>query len=115
MSEHPDEFLKLVTEGNPASIIITPGLKKALAAAGISWSVFMIVMTYAVESWLADIKLKAGRLGVMKAIESLDDYRYYANIEQTQKSPQAMLQNSQTQDIPTIPQTTNLLSKYKKV
>ena len=62
---------------------MTPGLKKALAAAGISWTAFSIIMTYAVESWLADMQLKAGRLGVMKAMESLEDPRYYANIERT--------------------------------
>ena len=40
-------------------------------------------MTYAVEAWLADMQLKAGRLGVMKAMESLNDTAYYANIEPT--------------------------------
>ena len=81
--EHPDEFVKLVQSGKLGSILMTPGLKKALAAAGISWTAFSIIMTYAVESWLADMQLKAGRLGVMKAMESLEDPRYYANIERT--------------------------------
>jgi len=78
---HPDEFIKLLSSGKIGSILVTPGLKKALAAAGISWAAFTLVMTYAIEAWLADIQLKAGRLGVMKAIEGLDDYRYYANVE----------------------------------
>ncbi len=38
------------------------------------------------------MQLKAGRLGVMKAMESLEDPRYYANIEPTE---QAQIQYSE--------------------
>ncbi len=48
--EHPDEFVKLVQSGKLGSIFMTPGLKKALAAAGISWTAFSIIITYAVEA-----------------------------------------------------------------
>jgi len=86
---HPDEFIKLVRSGKVGSIFMTPGLKKALKIAGISFTTFTLAMTYVIESWLADIKLKAGRLGVMKAMEGLNDPRYYADIEPAQKHEQA--------------------------
>ena len=85
-NEHPDEVLKLLSSGKITNIFITPELKKALVVAGISWTVFSVAMTYAVEAWLADMQLKAGRLGVMKAMESLNDTAYYANIEPTTES-----------------------------
>lgn len=86
---HPDEFIKLVRSGKLGSIFMTPGLKKALKIAGISFTTFTLAMTYVIESWLADIKLKAGRLGVMKAMEGLNDPRYYADIEPAQKQEQS--------------------------
>lgn len=98
---HPDEFIKLVKSGKVGKIFMTPGLKKALAAAGISWTVFTLAMTYAIESWLADIKLKAGRLGVMKAMEGLNDPRYYADIEPAQQAEKSQ-----------PAQTTNLMAKF---
>lgn len=98
---HPDEFVELVKSGKVGQIFMTPGLKKALRTAGISFTAFTLIMTYAIESWLADIKLKAGRLGVMKAMEGLSDPRYYANIEPAQ-------QPEQIQSVP----TTNLMAKF---
>ena len=62
---------------------MTPQLEKALTVAGISWTVFSFAMAYVIQAWLANMQLKAGRLGVMKAMESLDDPAYYANIEPT--------------------------------
>ena len=49
----------------------------------LSWKLdgLTIVLTYAIEAWLANMELKAGRLGVMKSLEDLKDPRYYANIE----------------------------------
>lgn len=106
-NEHPDEFIKLVKSGKVGSLFMTPGLKKAIAAIGISWTVFTLAITYAIESWLADMQLKAGRLGVMKAIESLDDPRYYANIEpvETPKQPQ---------ESPASATDSNLLARIKR-
>ncbi len=84
-NEHPDEFVKLVSSGKIATLFITPGLTKAIAAAGITWTAFSLGVTYAFQAWLADMQLKAGRLGVMKSLESLNDPRYYANIEPVQE------------------------------
>ncbi len=123
LTEHPDEFIKFISQGKPTSIFMTPGLKRALATAGISWATFMLVLTYALESWMADIKLKAGRLGVMKAMEGLEDPRYYANIEPVQ-TPVNTKNNNTVQAVTTenkeIPETAgtsangNLLDKFKK-
>ena len=60
---------------------MTPELQKALLIAGISIPTFSIVITYIIESWLADMQIKAGRLGVMKSLDDLNDIRYYADVE----------------------------------
>ena len=106
-NEHPDEFIKLVKTGKIGNILMTPGLKKALAAIGVSWTVFTLAITYAIESWLADMQLKAGRLGVMKAIESLEDPRYYANVEPTE-------QKDKPQTSPAFEAESNLLARINK-
>ncbi len=80
-NEHPDEFLAYIRTGKILNIYQTPSLQKAALAAGISWTVLNVIITYTIEAILADIQLKAGRLGVMKALDSLDDPAYYANIE----------------------------------
>lgn len=87
-NKRPDEMIKLMTSGKLADIFITPQLRKALAAAGISWLTFSFGITYLAEAIMADMQLKAGRLGVMKAMESLDDPAYYANVEPTVEAKQ---------------------------
>ena len=104
---HPDEFIKLVKSGKVGQIFMTPGLKRTLKIAGISFTTFTLVMTYAIESWLADIKLKAGRMGVMKAMEGLNDPRYYADIEpaqQGEKSQPAQTSNVMAKLTPNTPE-----------
>ncbi|MCQ2789091.1 MAG: hypothetical protein MJ229_01810 [bacterium] len=81
LQENPDEFIAMLKKNKVSNVFMTPNLKKALAVAGISWTTFTISITYAIESWLADMQLKSGRLGVMKALEELDDNAYYADIE----------------------------------
>ena len=96
--------------------------RKAAAAAGISWTVLNIALIWSIQSWLADIQLKSGRLGVMKALEALDDPAYYANIIPDSKavnthssasSPQTEV-SDQTSVIPVAPQNGSLLDKFKK-
>ena len=41
----------------------------------------IFAVPYVFNAWLTDIQKKAGKIGVMKAIENIDDPRYYANIE----------------------------------
>lgn len=80
-SEHPDQFIAYVQSGKILGFYKTEGFKKAVMAAGVSWTAVNIALIYTIESILADLKLKSGRLGVMKALDSLEDPAYYANIE----------------------------------
>lgn len=105
--ENPDEFIKLVANGNIFTVFLTPMLIKSAAAAGISWIALNVIVTWLIEAWLADMQLKAGRLGVMKAMESLQDPAYYANIENDTKQNTTDAINSNTN-------STNLLDKMKK-
>ena len=84
-NEHPDEFIRLLSSGNIYKIFITPGVEKAMAAGLISWTTLNLAVTYMISSYLGEVQLEAGRLGVMKAIEDLNDYRYYANVEPSKK------------------------------
>lgn len=111
-NKNPDAFMKLIETGKIKSIFMTPQLEKALTVAGISWTVFSFAMAYVIQAWLANMQLKAGRLGVMKAMESLDDPAYYANIEPTKNVPQTI----QTKTTPTVSannENSNLLEKLK--
>lgn len=122
LKEHPDEFMKALRTGQLPAAFLTDGLVKAAAAAGISWTVLNIALIWAIQTWLADIQLKSGRLGVMKALEALDDPAYYANIIPDSKavntyssasSPQTEV-SDQTSVIPVAPQNGSLLDKFKK-
>ncbi|MDD3594138.1 MAG: hypothetical protein PHX18_05885 [Candidatus Gastranaerophilales bacterium] len=72
-----------------ASSFMTPTLKAMLAAAGISWGLCCTFMSYLLASYFAKLEKEAGRLGVMKSLESLQDHRYYANeeVEEDKKLP----------------------------
>lgn len=114
-NENPDKTIEALKSGAIMKMFATPQLKKALAAAGITWTVFTAVMTYIVSSWLAELQLRAGRLGVKKAMDDLEDYRYYANvipepsaIEETQNIAPETVTPPETSESP------NLLAKFKK-
>ena len=79
--DHPDEFIKALKSGQLATAFLTDSLVKTAVAVGISWTALNIAVIWIIQTWLADIQLKAGRLGVMKAIEALEDPAYYADIE----------------------------------
>ena len=116
-NKRPDEMIKLMTSGKLSSIFITPQLRTALAAAGISWAAFTIGITYLAEAIMADMQLKAGRLGVMKAMESLEDPAYYADIEPKETVAQKVETKADEQSISKSVDTkkSNLLDKYKKI
>lgn len=80
-NKNPDEFVAMMRNGKIKGLLLTPELQNTLTILGIAYPTLTIIITYAIESWLANMKLKAGRLGVMKSLEDLDDNRYYANIE----------------------------------
>lgn len=106
-NENPDKFVEAVKTGKIMSMFATPQVKTALAAAGISWTIFTAVVTYAIESWLAEIQLRAGRLGVKKAMDELQDHRYYANV-----IPEEISAPAPTSEPAGV--ETNLLAKFKK-
>lgn len=116
-NKRPDEMIKLMTSGKLSSIFITPQLRTALAAAGISWAAFTIGITYLAEAIMADMQLKAGRLGVMKAMESLEDPAYYADIEPKETVAQKVETKADEQSISknVDSKKSNLLDKYKKI
>lgn len=116
-NKRPDEMIKLMTSGKLSSIFITPQLRTALAAAGISWAAFTIGITYLAEAIMADMQLKAGRLGVMKAMESLEDPAYYADIEPKETVAQKIETKADEQSISKSidSKKSNLLDKYKKI
>lgn len=113
-NKNPDEFVELVKSGQIMSIFRTPSVNYALAATGVSWLTFSIGVNYAISSWLGEIQLQAGRLGVMKAIEDLDDYRYYANAEPMDLKTVPMKNKLKTAVVMPNNKTsqTNLLKKY---
>lgn len=116
-NKRPDEMIKLMTSGKLSNIFITPQLRTALAAAGISWAAFTIGITYLAEAIMADMQLKAGRLGVMKAMESLEDPAYYADIEPKETVAQKVETKADEQSISknVDSKKSNLLDKYKKI
>lgn len=128
LKEHPDEFMRSLTSGTLATSLLTNGLVKSAAAVGISWTVLNIVLIWSIQTVLADMQLKAGRLGVMKAIESLDDPAYYANIIENKQNAKALTDSksqeqsqAQLQQQPSAGNVTsasevqgNLLSRFKK-
>lgn len=83
--ENPDKFVEFVKTGQFTKSFMTKGLVKALATAGITWTAFSIAVLYILQSWFGDMQLKAGRLGVMKALDELKDPTYYANIQTEEK------------------------------
>lgn len=79
--EHPDELVASISNGSILKAFATPKLAVAAGAIGAGWFAINMLIGFTIESILANIQLKAGRLGVMKALESLEDPAYYANSE----------------------------------
>ena len=99
--ENPEKFAKFIQEdGALKQLLMTPELKRALTIVGISWGVFCTGLTFTVQSYFAKLQKEAGRLGVMKAMEELQDDRIYADENPKQK---------------TSFQSTSLLSQQKEI
>lgn len=88
IQKDPDRLMKAFGSVKIMNIFATDGLKKAAKAAGISWVALNLTLIFLIESMLADMQLKAGRLGVMKALENLKDPAYYANSGQSDDKKQ---------------------------
>ncbi len=80
IQEDPVKFAKAVS--NKAQLIDmfrTKGVTIAMVTVPAAWTGFNFLMTYTLESVLASMEKRAGRLGVMKGLDELEDARYYAN------------------------------------
>ena len=120
--EKPDEFAALI-QNNPQEflkVIYTPTLKKVLVTAGISYGAFVTLITYLLASKFASMQKDAGRLGVMKALEDMENYRYYADeISETNTAPNSTIpqetpQNTSLSQNAQQPAEQKLLKNYIK-
>lgn len=84
IKDDPSKFFKLLKDGPNAftnAFLNTPTIKKLLLSGFLTWGLITTLCTYMIASFFAKLELQAGRLGVMKSFEELDDYRYYAPAE----------------------------------
>ena len=80
IKDDPVKFMNAF--GNKRKMIdlfATKGVKITAFAIPAAWTGFTMLMTFTFESVLASMQKKAGRLGVMKGLQELDDNRYYAD------------------------------------
>lgn len=75
-----------------------------IAVAGAPLLALIIGIPYAFNAWLTNIQKKAGKIGIMKAMEKIDDPRLFVNEKQSE-SP------VKTESVPV--NSTNLLGKFK--
>lgn len=81
ISENPDKFIQAARNGELYQAFMTSNLENTIAITTGSWAAISLLFTYALESAFASLQKSAGRLGVMKAIEELEDPSYYADNE----------------------------------
>lgn len=94
--KNPAKFMQALENGELKNILITKGVAVAAVAAPVTWSAVTLVITFIVESIFASMQKQAGRLGVMKALEELEDTKFYADMEPKQKELQTNTANIQT-------------------
>lgn len=78
---NPEKFLQALNKNGLKDIFVTKGIAKAGAIASGTWAALSLVLTFALESMFASMQKQAGRLGVMKGLEELQDEKFYANSE----------------------------------
>ncbi len=87
LKNKPDEVMYLI-KNEPKKLINcflkSEAVSKLMTTATLTYAAANIALMYALMSYLAKFEKEAGRYGVMKGIESLDDYTYYANSEPTE-------------------------------
>lgn len=95
LEKNPQEAMEMLkNSGTLKKIFLTKDIKIIGAVAGGTWASLNLILTFIFESYLAKLQKEAGRLGVMKAMEELDDARFYANTEQTQISQQNQVETN---------------------
>ncbi len=104
--KNPEQFMQALQNGSFGSLFMTNGLTKTVGIATGVWTALGLVATFILESAFADMQKKAGRLGVMKALEELKDVEYYAN-EMPQNTAKPVQLNNNGINNPTFAQFLN--------
>ncbi len=85
-TKNPEKFMQALENGQFKSILITRGVAITAAVSPFVWGAINMLITFMVESVFASMQKQAGRLGVMKALEELEDVKFYANMESSSKN-----------------------------
>jgi len=110
LDKNPEQFMIAVKEGGLAKIIASKTTIKIAGIATATWTALGFIVSYIFESFLAGMQKNAGKLGVMNALEELNDVRYYADEnpspknEEKQETVKPQTQTNKTQS--------ELLKKY---
>ncbi len=80
-----------------------------IAAIGLPVFGSIIAVPYAFNAWLTNIQKKAGKIGIMKAMEKIDDPRLYVNENESSKTVAEPATIQKTQN------STKLLDKFKSI
>lgn len=73
----------------------------------------IIGVPYAFNAWLTNIQKKAGKIGIMKAMEKIDDPKVFVNHNALPEQQPTVQAAAEIQNEP--PMTSNLLDKFKQV
>ncbi len=115
--KNPQKFMQALKSGSFAQVLLTKGLVTTTTLMSVGWGALSIALAFMVESTFASMQKKAGRLGVMKGLEELQDEKYYADTNPASKKEE--VQNNSKEKIKTTPAVMspalkNLLEKQQK-
>ncbi len=82
--KNPAGFIEALKSGKIKSALVTGTAVKISALTGTTYAGLTLLLSYIIESAFASMQKKAGRLGVMKALEELQDPSFYADEETKQ-------------------------------
>ncbi len=80
-AKNPAKFVQALQSGELKNIFLTKGIAVTAVATPVVWSALSMILAFTVETVFASMQKQAGRLGVMKALEELEDIRFYADME----------------------------------
>ena len=89
--ENPD--VQLNYDDISSAFFETPFIANLILGGTITYGVLQLTLLFTIASIFAQLELKAGKLGVMKSLEDLQDYRYYAPMEQTKNNSSQKIDN----------------------
>lgn len=80
-TKNPAKFIQALQSGELKNVFLTKGIAVTAVAAPAIWSALSMILAFTIESVFASMQKQAGRLGVMKALEELEDVRFYADMK----------------------------------